>query len=849
MRCILYDLSHPAYGPFPAHKVDGRTGAVSVADAEPVAEGGTAAFPVRLARAAEAPVQVTWSTVDASAVAGEDYTAVTGAVLTFAPGETEKHAEVATVEDTRHEAPESFAVRLTAASGAGLDVTALTAVAAVADNDPEPVLAVGDATAAEGAAAVEFTVTLTPASALEATVAWATADGTAAAGADYAAAAGTLTFAPGETAKTIAVTLADDVADEDDETFTVTLDTPGTAVIGTATATGTVTDDDDPPALAFALARARVAEAGGSAGMTVSVANGVVFADDRTIELDLAGSAGAEDFTLAGPGGALAAPYRLTLTAGATSVSATLAAVDDAVYEGDETVQVSASHGGVAIGASHTVTITDEGDRAQVTRMANTSAVLVDNVVDRWPGVVLVVFDRAVDGLEAHEVEVVNALVTSVEHQYGGVRSIYRVGYVATGEAGERMTVHVPENVVDGGNAASSSEVDYWAVIEGTDATATLSTTAGEPVTGAFGVSLVFSTDICWDVEGANAEALVCARPETAHLVEADFEVAGGSVTDFLRTSVVLVNVPHDTFEVRLVPDADLEGTLVLVLPSGVAASADGGRTGGARLEVEVDTRAPRLQAATVSGAELTLSWHEAVAAAPAAGDFTVTVGGSAVAVSAVAVDGAKVVLTLAEAAESGDAVVLSYTPGTVPMADAAGNEAAALAGESVDAGVDARAPSVSAAEVRGAEVTVVYDEPLDEGSVPAPGDFAVTVDGAAAAVGAVRVSGASVVLTLAGAVQAGQAVVLGYTPGTAPIRDAGETDAVAFAGEAVVNHTPVTVPVLESAQVDGGSLALRYGEALDEGSVPSAGDFEVVVGRIRKADGDRVWSKARWWV
>ena len=106
----------------------------------------------------------------------------------------------------------------------------------------------------------------------------------------------------------------------------------------------------------------------------------------------------------------------------------------------------------------------------------------------------------------------------------------------------------------------------------------------------------------------------------------------------------------------------------------------------------------------------------------PAAGDFTVTVGGSAVAVSAVAVDGAKVVLTLAEEAQSGDAVVLSYTPGAVPIADAAGNEAAALVGEAVDGGVDARAPAVSAAEVRGAVVTVVYDEPLDESSVPVGG-------------------------------------------------------------------------------------------------------------------------------
>ena len=111
-------------------------------------------------------------------------------------------------------------------------------------------------------------------------------------------------------------------------------------------------------------------------------------------------------------------------------MSATLAAVDDAVYEGDETVEVSASHGGVAIGASHTVTITDEGDRAQVTRMLNTSPVLDDNVVDLWPGEVLVMFDREVDGLEAHEVEVTNALVTSVVHQGTGAGAEHLPGGV-----------------------------------------------------------------------------------------------------------------------------------------------------------------------------------------------------------------------------------------------------------------------------------------------------------------------------------------------------------------------------------------------------------------------------------
>ena len=44
------------------------------------------------------------------------------------------------------------------------------------------------------------------------TVAYATSDGTATAGADYTAASGTLTFAPGQTVKTVVVAIADDWA-------------------------------------------------------------------------------------------------------------------------------------------------------------------------------------------------------------------------------------------------------------------------------------------------------------------------------------------------------------------------------------------------------------------------------------------------------------------------------------------------------------------------------------------------------------------------------------------------------------------------------------------------------------
>ncbi len=106
-----------------------------------------------------------------------------------------------------------------------------------------------------GTADLEFTVTLSPASDAAATVAWATSKesgDTATPGTDYTAASGTLSFAAGETSKTVSVKVSGDEVDEDDETLTLTLSgAAGGASIGTAAATGTIADDDE-RGLAFA---------------------------------------------------------------------------------------------------------------------------------------------------------------------------------------------------------------------------------------------------------------------------------------------------------------------------------------------------------------------------------------------------------------------------------------------------------------------------------------------------------------------------------------------------------------------------------------------------------------------
>ena len=114
-----------------------------------------------------------------------------------------------------------------------------------APQNSEPQLTVSSGEIGEGAGSFTFTVTLTPSSLQTVTVDYATSDGTATHGSDYTSASGTLTFSPGDTTKTVSVTIADDDIDEDDETFTLTLTNAVNATIPNTLESGSATIRDD----------------------------------------------------------------------------------------------------------------------------------------------------------------------------------------------------------------------------------------------------------------------------------------------------------------------------------------------------------------------------------------------------------------------------------------------------------------------------------------------------------------------------------------------------------------------------------------------------------------------------
>ncbi|MBI3969838.1 MAG: fibronectin type III domain-containing protein [Chloroflexi bacterium] len=107
----------------------------------------------------------------------------------------------------------------------------------------------------EGAGQAAVTVTLGAPSAATVSVGYATSDGTASvARGDYTATSGSLTFAPGETSKSIAVAVTNDTLLETSEAFTVTLSSPVNATTGTlSSATVTIADNDPGPSLVAAI--------------------------------------------------------------------------------------------------------------------------------------------------------------------------------------------------------------------------------------------------------------------------------------------------------------------------------------------------------------------------------------------------------------------------------------------------------------------------------------------------------------------------------------------------------------------------------------------------------------------
>ena len=269
--------------------------------------------------------------------------------LSFAAGETSKTVTVKIAGDAAVEPDETFRLRLTSPGDAIVTTGSVTTTILNDDTLSGARLSISASAASKaegqsGSTPFTFTVSRTGDTSVAHSAHWAVS-GAAVTGADFVGGvlpSGTVSFAAGQTSRTITVKVAGDKTVESSEAFTVSLSSPSAgASLGTATATGTILNDDSARAtLAIAAADAQKAEGlSGTTAFTFTVKRTGSTAGTSSAHWAVSGSTvNGADFV----GGALPTGI-VTFGAGETSRTITVGIAGDATAEADENFTVSLS--------------------------------------------------------------------------------------------------------------------------------------------------------------------------------------------------------------------------------------------------------------------------------------------------------------------------------------------------------------------------------------------------------------------------------------------------------------------------------------------------------------------------
>ena len=289
-----------------------------------------------------------------------------------------------------------------------------------------------------------------------------------------------------------------------------------------------------------------------------------------------------------------------------------------------------------------------------------------------------------------------------------------------------------------------------------------------------------------------------------------DVTVTRGSKGAFTETTAAKV------WTLVITPAAGEDDNDVTVSVAQDAATNNGVGNAAASADFDVDTRPPALSTAAVDGNVLTLTYDETLGAnTPVTSAYTVEQRAgssgpwSAVTVSTVTVSGSKVTLALASAVGVGDNVRVSYAkPTTNKLTDAIGNEAAALANQTVSNS--------------SARPTLTITGPTTETKDP----FTVTLTFNKAVTG-FTASDVSVTRGSKGAfteTTAGTVWTLVVTPAAGEddndvevsvAQDAATNNGVGNAAASADFDVDTRPPALSTAAVDGNALVLTYDETL----------------------------------
>ncbi|MGV2388025.1 MAG UNVERIFIED_CONTAM: hypothetical protein LVR29_06000 [Microcystis novacekii LVE1205-3] len=302
-------------------------------------------------------VSVRINLTNGTATAPSDYnnTAIT---VNFANGETSKTVTIPIVNDTQFEPNETVNLTLSNPTGGVTLGTQTTAVLTII-NDDLPQRGIinlnsSNYTANENGTA-NITLTRTNGSDGEVSVILTPTDGTANQGSDYNNSPITVTFANGETSKTVTIPITDDSIYEPTETVNLTLSNPtGGATLGTQqTAILTIIDNDAVPGvIQFSNGTYSINENGTPVtAVTLTRSNGSDGAVSVRINLTNGTATAPSDYNNTA--------ITVNFANGETSKTVTIPIIDDSIFEATETINLTLSNpsNGATIGSQNSAIV------------------------------------------------------------------------------------------------------------------------------------------------------------------------------------------------------------------------------------------------------------------------------------------------------------------------------------------------------------------------------------------------------------------------------------------------------------------------------------------------------------
>ncbi len=605
-----------------------------------VDEGGRTAFvTITLDKPSTSNVSVRVVTSNGTAIAGSDYTALPTQTLTFTPGQMVKTVPVAILNDGVAEGWDYFNVNLGSPSNANLQTTQARVFIAPSDAAQviNPVISVADVTAGEADGFVDFAITLSGPAAQAVSVRYTTSNGTATNGNDYTGEAGTLTFAPGETFKTVRVPLIENTTSEPVQSFYLTLNTPTNGVIGRTSAIATIVDNDMVAGTPLLQARDVVVdERSGLALVTLTLdkpSTGVVSL--------MVGTGSSADF--------VTQPSRVVaFMPGQTVQTVAVPIVDDAAAEGVEffDVLLSSVTGATLPDPRVKVFIAPSEQPQQATPVVSVADTMGDEAVG------LVEFHVALSAPAGQQVSVrwnmSNGTATAgSDYDYstgtlvfapGEVLKTLRVPVVhdTTPESTQSfyLTLNTPVNAVIGNSSATATLYDNDAVagtptlqlrdafVDEKDNFARVVVTLDKPSTGVVRVN--YATANGTAVAGSDylaqpSQTLVFAPGEVAKEILLplldDAAAERAEHFDLLFSAPAGVTLVDNRARVHIAPsDQTVQSTPIVYLSSPTAGEGDG------FADVQISLSAPSAQ-------QVSVRWNMSNGTATAGGDYDYTTG------------------------------------------------------------------------------------------------------------------------------------------------------------------------------------------------------------------------------